>query len=109
MSDLDVPVLIVGGGGAGLTASNILARLGVNSLLVERHPSTSHLPKAHYLNQRTMEIYRQVGIADALYAAGAPPQNMSKIVWHTSLGGDDPLDAKVIHSADAMGGGRYAA
>lgn len=108
MSDLDVDVLIVGGGAAGLSASNLLARLGVGSLLVERHAGTSHLPKAHYLNQRTMEIYRQIGLADAIYARGAPAENMSKIIWQTSLGGDGPFDGKVIHAADAMGGGRFA-
>ncbi|WP_432951001.1 FAD-dependent monooxygenase [Kribbella sp. CA-253562] len=29
---------------------------------VECHRSTSTLPKAHYLNQRTMEIFRQHGV-----------------------------------------------
>jgi 2,4-dichlorophenol 6-monooxygenase len=106
---IDVPVLIVGGGGAGLTASNMLADLGIESLLVERHPQTSHLPKAHYLNQRTMEAFRRHGLAEAIYARGAPAENMGKIIWHTSLGGDGPLDRIIIKEVDAMGGGRYAA
>lgn len=42
----EVPVLIVGGG-AGLTASMLLARLGVRHLLVSARPLTSDLPKAH--------------------------------------------------------------
>jgi 2,4-dichlorophenol 6-monooxygenase len=37
---------------------------GVQRLLVERHDSTSNLPKAHYLNQRIMEIFRQYAVAD---------------------------------------------
>src|SRR5262249_38252619 len=57
MTQIDVPVLIVGGGGAGLTASMLLSRLGVESLLVSALPTTSILPKAHVLNQRTMEIF----------------------------------------------------
>jgi 2,4-dichlorophenol 6-monooxygenase len=52
MAELEVPVLIVGGGGCGLSASLFLSNLGVEHLLVERHSSTSQLPKAHYLNQR---------------------------------------------------------
>jgi len=41
MTDLEVSVLIVGGGGAGLTASMTLATLGVDSLLVNSLPNTS--------------------------------------------------------------------
>src|SRR6266545_7121909 len=37
----NVPVLIVGGGGAGLTASMLLARQGVEHLLVSARPGTS--------------------------------------------------------------------
>ena len=72
MRHLDVEVLVVGGGGTGLSAAIFLADLGVRALVVERHPSTSHLPKAHYLNQRTMEIWRLHGVADAVYARAAP-------------------------------------
>jgi succinate dehydrogenase/fumarate reductase flavoprotein subunit len=38
---MNVPVLIVGGGGAGLTASMLLSRLGIETLLVSRYPETS--------------------------------------------------------------------
>jgi 2-polyprenyl-6-methoxyphenol hydroxylase-like FAD-dependent oxidoreductase len=65
VSDGETQVLIVGGGGAGLTASMLLSRLGVRSLLVNRLPGTSILPKAHVLNQRCMEIFDEVGVADA--------------------------------------------
>ena len=54
------PVLVVGGGGAGLTASMLLARLGVDHLLVNARPRTSDLPKAHVLNQRSMEVLDDV-------------------------------------------------
>lgn len=104
MKTITVPVLIVGGGGAGLSASNFFADLGVESLLVERHPGTSHLPKAHYLNQRTMEIYRLHGMADRIYARSAPRETMGKIIWRTPIGGDGPLDRKILKEIDAMGG-----
>ena len=51
-AEVEVPVLIVGGGVAGLTASMLLSNLGIPSLLVSRYPHTSQLPKAHILNQR---------------------------------------------------------
>jgi 2,4-dichlorophenol 6-monooxygenase len=103
--DTEVPVLIVGGGGCGLTASILLSDLGVESLLVERHTDTSHLPKAHYLNQRTMEIFRAHGLAEDVYEKGSPLENMATVSWMTSLGGTGPLDRKLIHKMDAFGGG----
>ncbi|QLH25565.1 FAD-dependent monooxygenase [Streptomyces sp. Rer75] len=105
---LDVPVLIIGGGGAGLTASVFLSDLGVGSLLVERHATTSIQPKAHILNARTMEIFGHHGLARDIYAEGSPPANCGAMAWLTSLGGDEPYDRKVLHRADAYGGGDLA-
>lgn len=103
--DLDVPVLIVGGGACGLSSSIMLSNLGVQHLLIERHPGTSILPKAHYLSQRTMEIYRQHGVADEIFDVAASPEQFGNILWVTSLGGDGPLDRKELHRMDAFGGG----
>ncbi|MFI1855114.1 FAD-dependent monooxygenase [Streptomyces sp. NPDC020480] len=83
----EVDILIVGGGAAGLTSSILLSRLGVQSLLVERHSGCSHLPKAHILNQRTLEIFRELGVADDVYRRGCPRDNMSTVAWSTSLAG----------------------
>ena len=41
----EVPVLIVGGGPVGLTASILLSQAGIRSLLVERHPGTLDPPQ----------------------------------------------------------------
>jgi 2,4-dichlorophenol 6-monooxygenase len=106
--ELTVPVLIAGGGGTGLMSSILLSDLGVDSLLIERHPSTSPYPKAHILNGRTMEIMAQHGLADDIYAEGAPPESSSAMVWVTSLGGDEPYDGKVLYRTDAYGGGALA-
>jgi 2-polyprenyl-6-methoxyphenol hydroxylase-like FAD-dependent oxidoreductase len=83
----DVPVLIVGGGPVGLTASILLSQLGIGSLLVERHPGTAVLPKARGINARTMEMYRQLGIEQAIRDAGLSPERTGFIVWTESLAG----------------------
>ncbi|GAA0591970.1 aromatic ring hydroxylase [Kribbella sandramycini] len=104
MVDYETPVLIIGGGGAGLSASVFLSDLGVDHLMVERHFSTSPMPKAHYLNPRTMEIFRQHGLADEVSALGMPTQD-TKVRYVTSLGGDGEFDQKEIVTFDAYSGG----
>lgn len=94
----EIPVLIVGGGAAGLTASILLAELGVDSLLVERHPGTSLVPKAHIIHSRTLEILGQIGLEDEVRREACPPENFTHTSWYTSLGGDEPWDRKLICS-----------
>ena len=53
MKSITTDVLIVGGAGSGLSLAIFLNRLGISSWLVERHPTTSPAPKAHYYNQRS--------------------------------------------------------
>jgi 2-polyprenyl-6-methoxyphenol hydroxylase-like FAD-dependent oxidoreductase len=59
MTDIDVPVLVVGGGPTGLALSLALSRVGTGSLLVDKHAGTSNHPKATVVNVRTMELCRQ--------------------------------------------------
>ena len=104
MADVDVPVLIVGGGGAGLTASMLLSGLGVESLLVSALPTTSVLPKAHLLNQRTMEILADAGVADEIYARGTPRANMSHTAFYAGFAGW-PDAGVLLAKLEAWGGG----
>jgi 2,4-dichlorophenol 6-monooxygenase len=100
----EVPILVVGGGGCGLAASVMLADLGAESVLVERHPGTALMPKAHILNPRTLEIFRRHGLSEDVYRAGAAREHNSTCRWFTSLGGDEPWDQREIHVTDAWGG-----
>jgi 2-polyprenyl-6-methoxyphenol hydroxylase-like FAD-dependent oxidoreductase len=84
---IDIPVLISGGGPVGLTASLLLSRHGVRSLLVERHPSTARTPKARGINARTMEVFRQCGIDQAVRDAGLAEGGTGLIVWTETLAG----------------------
>ena len=85
--DEEVPVLIAGGGGAGLTASMLLARLGVDHLLVSARPQTSDLPKAHVLNQRAMEILDDAGVAGAIAERSTPAGQMAATAFYAGLAG----------------------
>jgi putative polyketide hydroxylase len=63
-----VPVVIVGAGPAGLATAVTLAGNGVGSLLVERHPGLSPLPRATVVSTRTMEVLRSWGLEDEVRA-----------------------------------------
>ena len=66
--DHDVPVLIAGGSLVGMTAAVLLGRLGVRTLVVERHAGSAIHPRAALLLQRSMEIFREAGIEDEVRA-----------------------------------------
>lgn len=67
MSDVQVPVLIVGGGLSGLAASLFLRQHGIDSYLVERNTTTSQLLRSTHVSPRTMELFRTVGIQQAVW------------------------------------------
>jgi putative polyketide hydroxylase len=66
-------VLVVGGGSVGLTAAMMLAEQGLTVQVLERQAAPSIHPRAGGLGPRTMEIFRQFGLADRVRAAGDPP------------------------------------
>src|SRR4051794_5290269 len=86
----------------------MLCDLGVDFLLVERHPGTANQPKAHVIHPRTIEAFAQYGFGDVVYAQGAPRATNAKVRWYTSLGGDDPLDGVNFYDVDAWAGGDLA-
>jgi 2-polyprenyl-6-methoxyphenol hydroxylase-like FAD-dependent oxidoreductase len=71
---VDTEVLIVGAGPTGLTLAVDLGKRGVRCTIVEQKPAPQFLPKMERCNARTMEIYRRMGIAGRIRAAGLPAQ-----------------------------------
>jgi 2-polyprenyl-6-methoxyphenol hydroxylase-like FAD-dependent oxidoreductase len=67
--DDDVPVLIAGGSLVGLSTALFLGWHGIPSLVVERHRGTAIHPRAALVNQRTIELYRSVGLEPAIREA----------------------------------------
>jgi 2-polyprenyl-6-methoxyphenol hydroxylase-like FAD-dependent oxidoreductase len=82
---VDTPVLIVGGGPAGLTASLLLSRHGVESLLIDKRLTGSPLPRARGVHSRAMEILRVCGVEPDLRTVELPITPGAE--WRTDLTG----------------------
>ncbi|SFM88042.1 2-polyprenyl-6-methoxyphenol hydroxylase [Chitinophaga sp. YR627] len=63
-------VVIVGGGITGLAAALFLAQQGVDFILLEKHKGTSIYPRARTIDIRTMELFRGLGLSEALREGG---------------------------------------
>jgi 2-polyprenyl-6-methoxyphenol hydroxylase-like FAD-dependent oxidoreductase len=85
----DTPVLVAGGGPAGLAAAAELALHGVACVVIEPRPVVSHRrPRAKTTSVRTMEHLRRWGIADTLRAAAPLPVAWSqRVTFCQSLSG----------------------
>ncbi|KUJ67057.1 pentachlorophenol monooxygenase [Streptomyces albus subsp. albus] len=67
-----VEVLIVGAGPTGLTLAVELARRGVPALLVEQGTELFPGSRGKGLQPRTQEVFEDLGVLDAVRAAGGP-------------------------------------
>jgi 2,4-dichlorophenol 6-monooxygenase len=105
-------VAIVGAGPAGLSAAIQLAQRGIDAVLLERRSDTSHLPRAHLINVRTMEVFHAMGVAEDIYKLSPPTDRWHRVGWWTSFAGPTPLHGREIGHVQAWGGGsdavRYA-
>ncbi|MCX7313032.1 MAG: FAD-dependent monooxygenase [Alphaproteobacteria bacterium] len=81
---MDTDVLIIGAGPVGLTLAVDLGKRGVRCMLIEQKSAPHMWPKMERCNARSMEIYRRMGLAEKIRAAGLP-------AWV-------PMDVFIVHS-----------
>src|SRR5579864_850666 len=61
-SDRIWPVVVVGAGPTGLTLANLLARHGVDVLLIERNESTVQEPRAVSIDDESLRTMQAIGV-----------------------------------------------
>lgn len=86
---VNVDVLIVGAGPAGASTAVFLGGQGVNAMMISRNRGPADTPRAHIVNQRTMEVLRDAGLeADSLAVASAP-DNLANTFFLRGLAGEE--------------------
>src|ERR1700704_5833090 len=66
----DTGVLIVGAGPTGLVLALWLTRLGVRVRIVDKTAESGSTSRALAVQARTLELYQQIGLADAVVERG---------------------------------------
>ncbi|MCY1159383.1 MAG: pentachlorophenol monooxygenase [Citricoccus sp.] len=79
-------VLIVGAGPTGLMAGAWCARLGLRAVVVDAKAGPTRESRALGLQSRSLEVYRQLGLADAVERESVPARDISPGIGRRLLG-----------------------
>lgn len=66
------PVIVIGAGPTGLTLANLLGLYGVETLIVERNPSTVGEPRAVSIDDESLRTMQAAGLIDKVFAKIVP-------------------------------------
>ncbi|CAB3663633.1 FAD-dependent oxidoreductase [Achromobacter kerstersii] len=81
-------VIVVGSGPVGLTVAMDLASRGVDVLVIEKRPrGEAPSVKCNHVSARSMEVFRRLGVADAVRAGGLPDEYPHDVAYRTSATG----------------------
>src|SRR5260370_26261593 len=97
MTQEQVPVLIVGAGGAGLSLSLLLLQQGIQPLVVERRADISIYPRARNLTFRSLEVFRGLGLEAEVRAVAT---SASQTILKEKL--SDSASQKMLDAAELL-------
>jgi 2,4-dichlorophenol 6-monooxygenase len=82
-------VLIIGSGPAGSSAALLCSTYGLSNMVITKYRWLADSPRAHYINQRTMEIMKDLGVENEIIQKASPLQVMGNVVFCTSITGEE--------------------
>ncbi|KAG1678055.1 hypothetical protein FOA52_000851 [Chlamydomonas sp. UWO 241] len=81
-------VVVAGAGPAGMVLGLELAKYGVPCVILEKAEALTQHPQAHFINNRTMEVFRHLdGLADEVASLSPPLEEWRRFVYCRSMAG----------------------
>ena len=88
-NEFDTDVVVVGTGPMGGTAALALATYGVRVHVASKWNWLADTPRAHILNQRAIEVLRDLGIEEEAKLKATPWEQMGDMTFSTSFAGPE--------------------
>jgi len=99
-SGFNTDVLVVGSGPMGATTALALATYGVRVHMISRWGWLANSPRAHITNQRTNEVFRDLGIGEDIGRSASPWEQMGDTMFTTSLAGQELVRLRTWGTGD---------
>ncbi|RQR51333.1 2,4-dichlorophenol 6-monooxygenase [Burkholderia sp. Bp9140] len=99
-TDFETDVIVIGSGPMGATTALALASYGIKVHMVSRSNWLADSPRAHITNQRTMEVYRDLGIEQEVLRNATAWDQMGDSLFATSLAGEELVRIRAWGTGD---------
>ena len=84
---INAPVCIIGCGPIGVAGALLLAKFGIDSLLIERRDEVNTHPRSRFVDTNTIELMRFLGVEKAVEETGLGPDWTENNRWASALTG----------------------
>ena len=97
----EADVVIIGAGPVGAVLALELARHGAPCVVIEKSTGASRHPKMDFVNARSMELLRRLGITDEIRGMGVPGDQDLNFLWTLGFG-EEPIAEWTFPSVDEL-------